>query len=197
VFCIVFCTTSSLKLPFAYFSPECRPRNSSLSVRYPFRSTIHSACRVGMQHLKCHNILLGVCSLESKLGPDRGDLHSPRRHRYFVSFSRMTSKYKLEITQSLHFLHPRSFYGRLHTSTTRLSNMAAPALRSPTFLIGLANLFAIGGSTYLLRNHHIYNLEEHEARMNELEGTLRGHIGLIEEALDRLEGNSGVKGKKT
>jgi hypothetical protein len=75
--------------------------------------------------------------------------------------------------------------------------MAASALRSPTFFIGLANLFAIGGSTYHLRNHHIYNLEEHEARMDELEGTLRGHIGLIEEALDRLEGNGGVKGKKT
>ncbi|KAF7845969.1 hypothetical protein BT93_L5775 [Corymbia citriodora subsp. variegata] len=63
--------------------------------------------------------------------------------------------------------------------------------------MGLANLFAIGGSTYMLRSHHIYNLEEHEARMDELEGTLRGHIGLIEEALDRLEGKGGEKGKKT
>lgn len=61
----------------------------------------------------------------------------------------------------------------------------------------LANLFAIGSSTYLLREHHIYNLEEHEARMDELEGTLRGHIGLIEEALDRLEGKAGEQGKKT
>ena len=48
----------------------------------------------------------------------------------------------------------------------------------------------------MLRTHHIYNLEEHEARMDELEGTLRGHIGLIEEALDRLEGKAGEKGKK-
>ncbi|KAF2152999.1 hypothetical protein K461DRAFT_293300 [Myriangium duriaei CBS 260.36] len=64
------------------------------------------------------------------------------------------------------------------------------SIRSPTFLIGLANLFAIGGSTWLLRSHHIYNLEEHEARMDELEGTLRGHIGLIEDALDRLEGKA-------
>jgi len=47
---------------------------------------------------------------------------------------------------------------------------------------------AIGGSTYHLRSHHIYNLQEHEARMDELEGTLRGHIGFIEDALDRLEG---------
>ena len=60
-------------------------------------------------------------------------------------------------------------------------------LRHPLLLLG-ANLSAIAGSTYYLRSHHIYNLEEHEARMDELEGTLRGHIGLIEEALDRLEG---------
>ena len=61
-----------------------------------------------------------------------------------------------------------------------------------------ANLSAIGASTYLLRSHHIYNLEEHEARMDELEGTLRGHIGIIEEALDRLEGKGteADRGKK-
>lgn len=79
----------------------------------------------------------------------------------------------------------------------RFPNMSASALRSPGFLMGLANMFAIGGSTYYLRSHHVYNLEEHEARMDELEGTLRGHIGLIEEALDRLEGKAGEKGKKT
>ncbi len=61
-------------------------------------------------------------------------------------------------------------------------------------LLGLGiNLSAIAGATYLLRSHHVYNLEEHEARMDELEGTLRGHIGIIEEALDRLEG----KGKES
>lgn len=43
----------------------------------------------------------------------------------------------------------------------------------------------------LERNH-----EEAEARMDELEGTLRGHIGLIEESLERLEGKgSGGWGK--
>ncbi|THY42380.1 hypothetical protein D6C99_07467, partial [Aureobasidium pullulans] len=47
------------------------------------------------------------------------------------------------------------------------------------------------------RSHHIYNLEEHEARMDELEGTLRGHIGLIEESLERLEGKQITKGQKT
>ena len=51
-------------------------------------------------------------------------------------------------------------------------------LRSP-FTMLFANLSAIAGATYVLRSHHIYNLEEHEARMDELEGTLRGHIGLI------------------
>ncbi|CBX96031.1 hypothetical protein IAQ61_004856 [Plenodomus lingam] len=32
------------------------------------------------------------------------------------------------------------------------------------------------------------NLEEQEARLDEIEGTLRGHIGLIEDSLDRIEG---------
>ena len=32
------------------------------------------------------------------------------------------------------------------------------------------------------------NYEESEARMDELEGTLRGHIGIIEESLERMEG---------
>ncbi len=70
-------------------------------------------------------------------------------------------------------------------------------LRNPFVLLGI-NLSAIAGSTYLLRSHHLYNLEEHEARMDELEGTLRGHIGIIEEALDRLEGKAteADRGKK-
>ncbi|MCJ1340006.1 hypothetical protein MMC09_005300 [Bachmanniomyces sp. S44760] len=70
-------------------------------------------------------------------------------------------------------------------------------LKHPVFSL-FATLSAIGGSTYLLREHHVYNLEEHEARMDELEGTLRGHIGVIEEALDRLEGKGteADRGKK-
>ena len=68
-------------------------------------------------------------------------------------------------------------------------------LRHPLMHTSLL-LTAVGGATYNLRAHHIYNLEEHEARMDELEGTLRGHIGLIEEALDRLEGKGGVPGGK-
>ena len=70
-------------------------------------------------------------------------------------------------------------------------------MRNPLVLLGI-NISAIGASTFYLRSHHVYNLEEHEARMDELEGTLRGHIGLIEEALDRLEGTSteADRGKK-
>ncbi|KAF2139018.1 uncharacterized protein K452DRAFT_290118 [Aplosporella prunicola CBS 121167] len=72
-------------------------------------------------------------------------------------------------------------------------------LRNPSALFGVLNLSAIGSATLYLRSHHIQNLEEHETRMDELEGTLRGHIGLIEEALDRLEGKASEsdRGKKT
>jgi hypothetical protein len=55
------------------------------------------------------------------------------------------------------------------------------------------NLLAIGGSTYYLRSKIAYNLEEQEARLDEIEGTLRGHIGLIEDALDRIEGKKDGK----
>ncbi|PSN72146.1 hypothetical protein BS50DRAFT_630226 [Corynespora cassiicola Philippines] len=50
------------------------------------------------------------------------------------------------------------------------------------------NICAIGVSTLHLRSHMVYNLEEQEARLDEIEGTLRGHIGLIEDSLDRIEG---------
>lgn len=71
-------------------------------------------------------------------------------------------------------------------------------LRSPVTIFGALNLSAIAGSTYYLRLHLIYNLEESEARSDEIEGTLRGHIGLIEESLDRLEGKAteADRGKK-
>lgn len=54
------------------------------------------------------------------------------------------------------------------------------------FLTG-ANLFLIGGAFYNLRGHHIYNLDEHETYMDELEGTLREHVGVVEESLNRIE----------
>jgi hypothetical protein len=66
-------------------------------------------------------------------------------------------------------------------------------LRPKTLIPTTLNLLAIGSSTYYLRSKIAYNLEEQEARLDEIEGTLRGHIGLIEDALDRIEGkkNSG------
>lgn len=66
--------------------------------------------------------------------------------------------------------------------------MMSNLLRNPGFLVGLLNLSAISASTFYLRSHIAYNLEEQEARLDEIEGTLRGHIGLIEDSLDRIEG---------
>lgn len=71
-------------------------------------------------------------------------------------------------------------------------------LRSPalTNALGMANLAALGAVTLYFKGHHDYNLQEHEARMDELEGTLRGHIGLIEDSLERIEGGRiGGQGK--
>jgi hypothetical protein len=65
----------------------------------------------------------------------------------------------------------------------------SPTMSLRTHLLPTAlNLIAITTSTLYLRSHHIHNLEEQEARLDEIEGTLRGHIGLIEDALDRIEG---------
>jgi hypothetical protein len=61
-------------------------------------------------------------------------------------------------------------------------------LLTPKVLIPLTgNVVAIGSATYYLQSKLNYNLEEQEARLDEIEGTLRGHIGLIEDALDRTE----------
>ena len=65
------------------------------------------------------------------------------------------------------------------------------SLRLPTLLPTLS-LFAIATSTLYLRTRLDRNLEEQEARLDEIEGTLRGHIGLIEDALDRIEGKPNV-----
>lgn len=54
----------------------------------------------------------------------------------------------------------------------------AHLLRNPVFGLG-TTLAAIAGSAYYQHTWHAYNLEEHEARMDELEGTLRGHIGYV------------------
>jgi hypothetical protein len=58
------------------------------------------------------------------------------------------------------------------------------------------NVSAVLGSTLYLRSHLVHNYEESEARMDEIEGTLRGHVGLIENALERLEKKSGSKGSE-
>jgi hypothetical protein len=64
-----------------------------------------------------------------------------------------------------------------------------PALRSPVLsnILGIANLTVVGAATVYFKSHHERNLLQHESRMDELEGTLRGHIGLMEDALERLE----------
>jgi len=82
-------------------------------------------------------------------------------------------------------------------STTRLAlsrieilaRMSSSLLRHPLLHTSLI-LAAIGGSTYNSRQHHLYQREEEDARFDEIEGTLRGHIGLIEDSLDRLEGKT-------
>lgn len=62
------------------------------------------------------------------------------------------------------------------------------ALLKPKAFVPLTgNVLAIGSATYYLQSKINYNLEEQEARLDEIEGTLRGHIGLIEDALDRIE----------
>ncbi|KAF1925749.1 uncharacterized protein M421DRAFT_423303 [Didymella exigua CBS 183.55] len=60
-------------------------------------------------------------------------------------------------------------------------------LKPNVFVPLTGNILAIGSSTYYLQSKINYNLEEQEARLDEIEGTLRGHIGLIEDALDRIE----------
>ncbi|OCL06901.1 hypothetical protein AOQ84DRAFT_68714 [Glonium stellatum] len=69
---------------------------------------------------------------------------------------------------------------------------------NPAALLGCMNLAAIFGAIIYLRSHHIHNLREHEAWIDEIAETLRGHIGLIEGAVERLENKHGGdnQGKK-
>lgn len=60
-------------------------------------------------------------------------------------------------------------------------------LKPKVYLPLASNILAIGSATYYLQSKIDYNLEEQEARLDEIEGTLRGHIGLIEDGLDRIE----------
>jgi hypothetical protein len=66
-------------------------------------------------------------------------------------------------------------------------------LRAITFLT--STTLALSSYTLYTTNNKLErNYEEAEARMDELEGTLRGHIGIIEESLERLEQKAGSQG---
>ena len=54
-----------------------------------------------------------------------------------------------------------------------MSNLLRPQSLVPLFTA----LTALAASTYHLDSWHRFAHEEHEARMDELEGTIRGHIG--------------------
>jgi hypothetical protein len=98
-----------------------------------------------------------------------------------------------KLKQSL--LHINHFYISnidLSPATKDLTTMNS-MFRAKRLLPISLNLLAIGGSTYYLQSKIAYNLEEQEARLDEIEGTLRGHIGLIEDALDRIEGKKDGK----
>lgn len=73
------------------------------------------------------------------------------------------------------------------------------AASTQPFLRAIAALTTttLGLTSYTLYNNDAKlerNYEEAEARMDELEGTLRGHIGIIEESLERLEQIAGSQG---
>ncbi|KAJ8108421.1 hypothetical protein OPT61_g8183 [Boeremia exigua] len=66
-------------------------------------------------------------------------------------------------------------------------SLSSTLLKAKVLVPLTANVITIGSATYYLQSKINYNLEEQEARLDEIEGTLRGHIGLIEDALDRIE----------
>ncbi|KAH7377687.1 hypothetical protein BKA66DRAFT_496187 [Pyrenochaeta sp. MPI-SDFR-AT-0127] len=70
--------------------------------------------------------------------------------------------------------------------------MALRSLFKNDIVLVATNLTVVAGfATYLgsrVERKLDRNLEEQEARLDEIEGTLRGHIGLIEDSLDRIEG---------
>lgn len=67
-------------------------------------------------------------------------------------------------------------------------------IRHPLFNTSVV-LGAIATSTWAQRNYFLVKEDQADARMDELEGTLRGHIGLIEDALDRIEGKTPPEGR--
>ena len=72
----------------------------------------------------------------------------------------------------------------------------ASLARNPATILSALSLASIAGATYNLRSHLIHNHEESEARLDEIEGTLRGHIGLIKNSLERVEKKIGSENIK-
>ena len=64
--------------------------------------------------------------------------------------------------------------------------MAQRALPALLGLLG-ANIGLTGYLMYDNQQKHNFTYEEMEARMDEVEGTLRGNIGMIEDSLKRIE----------
>jgi hypothetical protein len=69
-------------------------------------------------------------------------------------------------------------------------------LSKPSAILSALTLASVAGSTYHLRSHLMHNHEESEARVDEIEGTLRGHIGLLENSLERIEKKIGSENIK-
>ncbi|CAE7014868.1 hypothetical protein P3342_004015 [Pyrenophora teres f. teres] len=63
--------------------------------------------------------------------------------------------------------------------------------KNDLILVGTNLTVVAGFATYLgsrVEKKLEHMEEEQEARLDEIEGTLRGHVGLIEDSLDRIEG---------
>ncbi|KAJ6196165.1 hypothetical protein J3E72DRAFT_421250 [Bipolaris maydis] len=70
--------------------------------------------------------------------------------------------------------------------------MALRSLFKNDLVLVSTNLAVVAGVATLLGSRVEKKLdrmdEEQEARLDEIEGTIRGHVGLIEDSLDRMEG---------
>ena len=108
-----------------------------------------------------------------------------RAIKYVMTFRVVSANVHIPI----HILHLASTTSLILSAfSIYLATMSA-FYNKPLFAL-FGSLSAIAASTYYTSQKLDFNYEESEARADELEGTLRGHIGLIEEALDRLEGKN-------
>lgn len=60
----------------------------------------------------------------------------------------------------------------------------------PCYITNIVVAPQIGATLYTAHSKLERNYEEAEARSDEVEGSLRGHIGLIEESLERIESSA-------